>query len=105
MARMQCASPLWQRQFSCLSVPGEEKRAGRENVWEIEGSCSKLGLDSHPESTAMVSAWDMLAVEGEATSPEVCLAPPRDTSFKMFQHLPYSFDYGSVNFVLTLLRT
>lgn len=104
VARMQCASPLWQWQFSCLSVPGEAKRAGMGRVWEMKGSCSKVGWT--PTLETQVSAWDMLGTEGETTSPEVCLAPPRDTSFTMlFQHLPYSFHYGWVNFVLTLLRT
>lgn len=33
VARMQCAFPLWQWQFSCLSGPGENKGAGMGHVW------------------------------------------------------------------------
>lgn len=83
---------------------------GRERGWD--GTClrnqrllQQAWLYPHPESTVMVSAWDMLAMAGEATSSEVCSAPPRDASFTMlFQLLPYSFHYGSVNFVLELLK-
>lgn len=55
VGRTWYSSPLWQWEFCCLSGPGEEKGAGMGHVWEIKGSCSKLGCTP----TQRAQSWSL----------------------------------------------